>query len=172
MVRSRWPLFVLGVAVACGTELGPAQSISDGGSVATDAGGDAGREAEPEETRVDTFPCGTTLCIFGQHACCLSPSGPSCAEADASCPSQGDAGVSVTTAPPLRCGSYRNCQEEDETCCFFPDAGSSCTTGCSSKGGVRLCTLGQDNCGEDADCKAFAESPAPSTTGRCEKTGD
>ena len=154
-MRDRPWLFVF-AAVACGRELGPAPGT-------TDAGADAG---SPIEERVTTFACGGNVCIFDTHACCLATS--TCAPIQNGCPVEDAGADAAPPPPPLLCTTYRNCTGELDRCCFSPDAGSQCTSSsCANIGAVRLCTLGQDNCGEDHDCKSFAESPAPATIGQC-----
>jgi hypothetical protein len=160
-VRNRLLLSLL-AAVACGRELGAEPMVAQS---STDAGGSESPDAEAEP-KIDTFPCGSTQCIFGQHACCLSGGSASCAEIDAGCAVEGDAGTDAATAtgPQLLCGTYNNCDGGDD-CCFRPDAGSKCASSCES-GERNLCRIGQDGCGE-GECVDFTDSPAPGTTGRC-----
>jgi hypothetical protein len=163
-VRDRHWLLLL-VVVACGRELGPAPSADDAGTKP-----DAGTaDLEPQ---LRTFPCGSKECTFGTHACCFSTSDAVCEELTKGCAGNGgsDAGADATPpGPPLLCATYRNCPS-DEGCCFSPDAGSKCQEeSCGSTDTVRLCTLNQDSCGDEADCESFPESPTPSTTGRCVK---
>lgn len=163
-MRDRVLLFLL-AAVACGRELGPASPALDGGTTSPDAGADAGEDAAPVEEKVTTFPCGTTVCNVGIHACCLSSVGLACVDATKGCPVAGDAGTDAASGPPLLCGTYNNCDGGDN-CCFHPDAGSKCVDSCKS-GERNLCRINQDGCGE-GDCVAFPQSPAPASIGRCE----
>src|SRR5687767_3542613 len=111
-MRDRLLFLVFAAVIACGRELGPASTISDGGTL-PDAGADAG----PVETKVTTFPCGDTVCNVGVHACCLSSVGLVCVDATKGCPIDADAGADAASGPPLLCGTYNNCDGGDD-CCF------------------------------------------------------
>lgn len=128
------------------------------------------KPGEPPESHLAAFPCGTTSCLAGEHACCDVGGSFACFSLEAGgCPPTVDAGAdgeAGSTGPPLLCATYNNCPSDDD-CCYTPDAGSSCKSSCPS-GSTKLCQLSVDGCGEDNDCVPMTSPPLPNT-GRCQK---